>query len=333
MDRVEKALAHIDRQGTGLEIGPSHSPIAPKQRGFKVRILDYLDADGLREKFKNEPVDLTNIEEVDFVWRGEPLADLVGHDCYDWIIASNVLEHTPDLVSFLVQCEAALKPCGVLSLIIPDKRNCYDYFRPISTTGDVLDAFTERRNRSTPGCVFDNVANAVTRNGVITWIAEDKGELALLRGFEEAVEKWEHASQSEDYMDAHNWCFVPESFRLIMDDLRELELTTLGVVQQYPTSGFEFHVALSPGAERGRSIDRLSLLRRVDEGAGGEPVLARSDLDPGLAEPPLPAASDPPVSEVSEPPVFEVSEKERRLILRKRRFLEVVRRTRPRRHR
>lgn len=30
----------VDRKGLGLEIGPSHNPLAPKRQGFSVSILD-----------------------------------------------------------------------------------------------------------------------------------------------------------------------------------------------------------------------------------------------------------------------------------------------------
>ena len=43
LDRVEKALAMVDRNGQGLEIGPSFSPMAPKREGFNVHVVDYLN--------------------------------------------------------------------------------------------------------------------------------------------------------------------------------------------------------------------------------------------------------------------------------------------------
>ena len=40
----------VDRQGQGLEIGPSHNPIAPKKNGYKVHVLDHGTAEDLRAK-------------------------------------------------------------------------------------------------------------------------------------------------------------------------------------------------------------------------------------------------------------------------------------------
>ena len=49
LDRVDKALSLLSKKGLGLEIGPSHNPVAPKRKGFNVHIVDHLDANGLRQ--------------------------------------------------------------------------------------------------------------------------------------------------------------------------------------------------------------------------------------------------------------------------------------------
>ena len=77
-ERREKALVMINRNGLGLEIGPSYNPIAPKKLGFNVHILDHSNAEELCAKYRGHGVNLANIEEVDFVWGGEPLCQLIG---------------------------------------------------------------------------------------------------------------------------------------------------------------------------------------------------------------------------------------------------------------
>ena len=108
------------------------------------------------------------------MWRGEPLDELLGEARYDWIIASHVIEHMPDLVAFFRQAARLLKPGGSLSLVIPDKRYCFDYFRWPSTTGDVLQAFAEQRRRHPAGVVFEYVAQIVKRGGEVS--LESAGE-------------------------------------------------------------------------------------------------------------------------------------------------------------
>ena len=151
LSRFDKVMTLVDKNGLGLEIGPSFNPLAPKSQGFNVHILDHVSTEELRAKYQGHTTTLDNIEEVDYVWHGEPLHELIGHEqCYDWIIASHVIEHTPDLISFLAECERLLKPTGMLSLAIPDKRYCFDYFHGTTSTGEFLDAFDQKRIRPSP---------------------------------------------------------------------------------------------------------------------------------------------------------------------------------------
>jgi len=144
MDRRETVLSSIDRDGIGLEIGPSHAPIAAKKDGFNVEVIDHANAEDLIEKYAGDRVDVNSIEEVDYIWHGESYAELTGKKShYDWVIASHVIEHTPDIVSFLLNCNEVLKDDGMLSLAIPDYRYIFDQYRAPTGLAKVLEAFHE----------------------------------------------------------------------------------------------------------------------------------------------------------------------------------------------
>lgn len=267
--RQEKALTGLYTCGLGLEIGPSHNPIAPKSKGFNVHILDHLSAADLKNKYAGHGLNLDNIEDVDFVWNGEPLTELIGKaECYDYIIASHVIEHVPDLIGFLRECEALLAPGGKISLIIPDKRYCFDHFGAASNTGEILDAWHERRTRPTPGQVFHMYANAVRMNGQIAWSNSLKGGYELghpgpLGPHGAAIDMWNKAASSTEYYDVHCWRFVPASFELLLHDLRLLGLVSLSVESKYETCGCEFFVVLSRCEKVSTDIDRLNLLQAI----------------------------------------------------------------------
>jgi predicted SAM-dependent methyltransferase len=267
-DRDSKALVLVNRQGLGLEIGPSHRPIASKKQGFNVHVLDHASAEELREKYAEHNVDLANIEDVDFVWHGEPLSQLIGREeCYDWIIASHVIEHSPDLIAFLNECERLLKPDGVLSLVIPDKRYCFDCVHALTSTGELLDAFDQRRKRPSPGKVFDHFAGATKRNGQISWNADTRGAIKLVHGFSEAMECWQRARTTDQYIDVHNWRFTPASFRLILNDLQALGLVRLEIKIAFDTVDSEFYMTLGK-AKSPHPVNRLSVLQDLlDESA------------------------------------------------------------------
>lgn len=268
LNRIEKALFMINKEGLGLEIGPSHNPVAPKKEGFNVHILDHATADQLREKYKgheNYGVKIENIEEVDFVWHGETFQELIGNTyCYDWIIASHVIEHVPDFISFLQQCHALLKPEGILSLVIPDKRYCFDYFSSISSTGNVLDAFSEKRVKPSQGQIFDHFANASKLNGNIAWSPEIQGiPNELIHDFAQAKEIWFQSLSSQDYIDAHCWRFSPASFRLMMSDLQRLGLISFEIKAEFNTVGCEFYMSLGKADDTTKESDRVASLNEI----------------------------------------------------------------------
>jgi len=130
MNRRNIILKHIDKKRHGVEIAPNHNPVASKSDGFNVGIIDRASQQELVEKYKDHGVNLNKIEEVDFIWKGERYAKLTGKkEYYDWIIASHVIEHTPDFIAFLNDCASIITEDARLSLVVPDKRYCFDQLR------------------------------------------------------------------------------------------------------------------------------------------------------------------------------------------------------------
>jgi len=263
--REDKVFYLLNKKGLGLEIGPSHNPIAPKKKGYNVHILDHASASELRKKYRGHGINLENIEEVDFVWHGEPFQELIGNtNCYDWIIASHVIEHVPNLIAYLQQREALLKPDGILSLVIPDKRYCFDYFSSVSSTGVVLDAFAERRVRPSSGQIFDHFANASNRNGGIAWSDDGCGDPDdLVHTFDDAQIHWVRSVSTTEYIDVHCWRFTPASFRLLISDLQGLGLVGLEIKAEFDTVGCEFYVSLGKIDDSPQKTDRLAMLQKM----------------------------------------------------------------------
>jgi 2-polyprenyl-3-methyl-5-hydroxy-6-metoxy-1,4-benzoquinol methylase len=245
MTREEIILAHIKKEGHGLEIGPSYGPLAPKSAGFRAHVLDHLGKDELIEKYRPHAVKIENIEEVDFVWDGRPYAELIGRtQAYDWIIASHAIEHMTDLIGFLNDCDSILKPDGVLSLAIPDARYCFDRFRPIAGLARVIDASHPQKLHSA-GVVAEYFLNSVSKGGQIAWDAKYQADFALRFSLVETQQAMREVQQRGVYLDVHEWCFTPTSFRLMMRDLFELDFIRLKELAFHPTVGCEFYVTLS----------------------------------------------------------------------------------------
>ena len=263
-ERRERVLAGIDRRGVGLEIGPSHDPIAPKREGFNVHVIDHASREELRRKYASHPVDIDRIEEVDFVWKGETYLALTGRPRhYDWIIASHVIEHTPDLIAFLADCDSVLKDTGVLSLVVPDKRYSFDRFRPMTGLAAVLEANEAGNRKPSAGAIAEAYLNAASKAHQLAWSEGMPGDYYFIHSAHVAREKAQAALEADAYEDVHTWCFVPHSFRLLLHDLFVLGRTPLREVSFHPTEGSEFYVTLGrQGA--GAEMSRMELLRAID---------------------------------------------------------------------
>lgn len=253
--RADNIRSLFSATGRGLEIGPSHAPLTAKRDGFDVEILDYMNAEQLRNKYAGAGVDISMIEEVDYVGDGRSLVDTIGDsERFDWIIASHVVEHVPDLIGFLKDCGQLLKTGGVLVLAVPDKRCCFDLLRPVSTVGQALQAHVEGRKRPPPGVIFDDVAYARLRRNTTGWPLKSTEPLAENRSPEDAWSLFESAVKQEIYHDVHCWVFVPSSFRLLT-----ATLAAFGVIELhekiFSSVDGEFYAVLEKGGPNIKAFD------------------------------------------------------------------------------
>lgn len=261
-DRREIVRSFIDPARPGLEIGPSHLPICPKSEGYQVEIVDHLSAEGLRQKYTGHGVNLDAIEPVDHIWHGESYAELTGRKgWYSWIVASHLVEHTPDLVGFLQSCEEVLTDDGVLALVIPDKRFCFDYLRARSSLAAVIDAHEAKRTNHTVGTAVDYFLNVCRIEPKHWWTDASVDTLSFIHGIEDG-NRVSAALRAGEFVDLHSWCFTPSSFRLVVSDLYDLGLTKLRETQFVDTIGLEFFVGLSKSG-KGYQESRMDMAVRA----------------------------------------------------------------------
>jgi Methyltransferase domain len=275
LTRAEILLSPVPRGSRVIEIGPSFNPIAPKAAGWDAHTLDHLTRESLIKKYTGHPgVDVSGIEEVDYVWSGGPLSDAVPpvlHGNFDAFIASHVIEHTPDLIGFLDSAAVLLKPQGIVVLAVPDKRYCFDYFQPLTTTGQVLMARAEGRSQHSCRFGFDHLAYAVEDGGVGAWGQHPSRGLRLTHKLEEARDLFVRINAGSDYVDLHAWRFTPSSFELLLLELARLGETDWQVDRITPAQGCEFFAWLRRGGRfstaaltaEATTAKRLVLLKRI----------------------------------------------------------------------
>src|SRR5437868_3008097 len=86
--------------------------------------------------------------------RGRALLEAVGRPV-DYVVASHVIEHVPDLIGWLAEVREALEPGGELRLAVPDRRYTLDYRRSVSRLADVVHAWFMRARRPLPHQILD----------------------------------------------------------------------------------------------------------------------------------------------------------------------------------
>ena len=285
-DRARHLLTGLDKTAKLIEIGPSLNPLAPKRDGWNVTVVDHETREGLIHKYRSDPaVDPDVIEEVDLVWHGGSLEDLAGEaswGTYDAFIASHVIEHTTDVVAFLRSGRTLLKDEGVVVLAIPDKRKCFDFFRPISTTGDAVVAFREKRSRHTAKTHFDHLMYHAHRNGSPGWSIEEQSPIVLALGIEGGMGALT-LGERDEYVDAHAWTFTPSSFELMVLELRALGLLNLAVERVEPATHTEFYAWLRPCEE----IEDMATVNRYRHGLLERMVIEQAEASRQVVGAPL----------------------------------------------
>ena len=192
----------------------------------------------------------------------------------DYVMSSHNFEHIPDPIRFLQGCEKALKPGGILSMALPDKRCCFDYFRPLSMTGDLIQAFFEKRDRPSSAQVFQlealNCRHLEGGDKSITFdLATDPATIEPYQQLEGSFEQWRRGDweANDVYRDTHCWALTPASFELMAREIHFLGLTRMEIESVEGTNGNEFYARLvngKPVPERARFYERRAeLLREI----------------------------------------------------------------------
>lgn len=203
------------------------------------------------------------------------------------------------VIGWLQQIAEILRPGGVLSLIVPDKRYCFDVRRATTTLAQLVDAELRGIEVPTSQQIFDHeslfVGSVETEQ---LWAGVDEKALVRTDVLDPLRFAWDRCREqlsSGAYYDVHASTFTPESFIDLIEGIGALELTDfrLAALHPTPTGSFEFYVTLekmgSEDAVLRRQRQCLAVaaareqLRLSDEKPPGEPMLV-SDAERRLIE-------------------------------------------------
>lgn len=165
----------------GLELGACDLPSVQSFQG-RCRYADFRSANEMRELL-NLPAE--TVCEVDYVISRDLPLSLQIPDRFDYIIACHVLEHVPDVITWLKDMKALLKTGAdrLIFLTIPDKIATPDITRP-STSVDhlMMDFFDQAKYPS-----FEHVLEHHRH-----WVGQSRGTgpISIEEGYPGAVENF-----------------------------------------------------------------------------------------------------------------------------------------------
>ena len=213
-------------QGHGLEIGPLDRPMVRTDKA-DVSYVDVVSRDALRSHYGQDKhhVNVDNIPEIDYVLiqpdgRTLSIAEAAKPGApFDWIAASHVIEHVPDVVGWLSDLAEITVDGGALALIVPDQRYSFDVHRPLTTVGQMLQAHQDGDQRPSVRAVYDHYSAAAHYEPLDVWRGEAPTFATPAHPWWQAAEEVERSLAGE-YVDCHVWLFTPESLLRQMRELR-----------------------------------------------------------------------------------------------------------------
>ncbi|MFM0506000.1 methyltransferase domain-containing protein [Paraburkholderia sp. RL17-373-BIF-A] len=237
MDRKVNLLSGLNLStAIGAEIGALCRPVVTRSDGT-VYYIDHASTDALREKYKHDPnVDIGALVDVDAVWGKQSLSEALGGKSVDYVIASHVVEHVPDLVGWFAEIGAILRPDGQLRLAVPDKRFTFDLMREESRISDVLSAHIVQARIPQPQAILDHVVNVrYDVNAGAIWAGLASGGRPA-HTFAEGMAAAQDAFANGNYHDVHVWVFTPATFARICRLLVENGLLSMSCANFFDTA-------------------------------------------------------------------------------------------------
>jgi len=242
---------HDFSRGRGLEVGPLHRCIVERDEA-DVRYVDVVDRDSLLEHYRDDPnVPADAIPEIDYHLiqadgRTLTLVEATKAGApFDWVMASHVIEHVPDVIGWLAELAEMVVDDGRIVLVVPDKRYCFYVHRPPTTAGQMIAAHLAGDRLPIPGVVYDYYSRSVDYDVTDLWAGRMPHFDRRIHSLDEARQQVERAVAGE-YVDCHVWLFTPQSFLEQMHELRVTGRSSWVVERLEPTprDDLEFRVVM-----------------------------------------------------------------------------------------
>lgn len=244
----------LDSSKRILELGPLNGPIADKQIYPNTFYCDIRSTEEIRRLYSGNDylkatgilIDPESIIPVDYVIRENYKKTFENVEKFDYVIASHVLEHMPDLIFSLQDISSVLKPGGIFCILYPDKRYCFDHFRTSASFRDAYNVFRNGTKENAP-MVLDFFYSVIPENNPhVFWEKKEILNYLPETSYAEAIEHYEQVAEGMRMDDVHYWPFTDMDFLKFLYDCTKAQLLPFRCISFYPCqqNDQQFMVAL-----------------------------------------------------------------------------------------
>lgn len=244
-DRCAYAIPMVKNKNARiLEVGPLNRPIFTKDQypncfycdvrtteEIKTLYLgnEYLETTGLS-------VDVNTILDIDFVLKESYSSTFTDIEKFDCVVMSHVIEHVDDILYFLDDVVSALKPGGLLIIVYPDKRFCFDHYRQEASFRDAFEV-NQKGYKANARMVFDFLFNVIQENSApVFWQADQMEKYLPSNSFESARSAYHRLQEGSREEDVHYWPFSDAGFLKFLYDCTRASMLKFSCIDFTPTA-------------------------------------------------------------------------------------------------
>jgi SAM-dependent methyltransferase len=265
--RRQVVLRHINVTGKHvLEIGAWDRPVF-RNPEVNLKVCDLVPTEELVSRAAGvDGLHPESVPLVNYVTKSPILSDYID-DKFDLVVGCHVIEHVPNLLSWLLEIRKLLNPAGKVFFAIPDRRYTYDYLRRETSVIDVLRAYSDCHIKPNFWRLLEATYMHRPINGAEAWHAEILAKRLADGVYLISAIRLARAKSLWQYSDTHCNVFTPESFQNLFGELKAAGLLpfTVDEVTVTERAQMEFYVMLTnDDAFRGLppEVDELRLTLR-----------------------------------------------------------------------
>lgn len=202
-------------RGTGIEVGALHRRLPLVAN---VLYLDVRSTDGLLEQYQKDDR-VTEINQIHLVANGGryPFIDT---GAFDFVASSHVLEHTANPARQIQEWLRIVRKGGVVYMIVPDMRYCFDRRRGLTPLPHLIDEFDSDISTISIEHYRDYIINTNDEDGIKRDISE--GYVTKCHAEQGSIHV--HTFTAESVKEFLIHFAVPLSFELIHFEARQLNI-------------------------------------------------------------------------------------------------------------